>query len=172
MNPRYFVLAIAAVLLGSVLAIVLPPSSKTNAASSLVTSDCGEIQPKVLNIRYDLPGANVPARVTSTQAIQIATNHAFVRSQLPAPLVKTQYVLYSNDNRGVAPTIGDDDAADQHLVYQSVPAWIVTFCGVVTYPHTRPVAAGSGGVSIPQRNEWNVVINAQTGAFMEEFSIR
>ncbi|MBI4670931.1 MAG: hypothetical protein HY741_04580 [Chloroflexi bacterium] len=174
MRSKYLLIGLSILVFSVTVAVLLMPSNAAKAKSGLVTSDCGQVPPTDLGIRVSTPPSDLPAQISSAQAIQTASEKAYVKSQLPAPLTKTAYVLYSNDSRGNATTIGDDDSADQNLVSQDVPAWIITFCGVVTYPHVfdKPGPSSYGGINVTPRNEWNVVVNAQTGQVIEQYSIR
>lgn len=183
MQIKHLLLTIAAIGIGVSLAMLLIPAPKSRAAVGIVTADCGQVQPTALGIHFTaLPtpsensGQIMPQStggpITSGQAIAIANQKTFVRGQLPAPLVKTQYVSYSNDNRGVGTSADDDASADANLVSQNVTAWVVTYCGVVTYPSIARLPAGQPAPNVLTRNEWNVVIDAQTGQLIEEYSTR
>jgi hypothetical protein len=183
MQFKPIILTTAAIIIGGGLAIILIPTLKSRAAVGIVTTDCGQVQPTALGIHFTaLPvppessGQIVPQStggpIPAGQAIAIANQKTYVRGQLPAPLVKTQYVSYTNDNRGVGTSAGDDTSADDNLISQNVTAWIVSYCGVVTYPNIRRPPSGQAPSYIPTRNEWNVVINAQTGQLIEEYSTR
>lgn len=113
-------------------------------------------------------------QLTESAALAMATQDTFVKDQLPAPEVKVQLVLYSNDVKGVATTPGNDEEADKNLLYQQVPAWIVTFCGVKVMPISRPALPDSSqyGKITLEWNQWNYVIDARTGKYIEEFASR
>mgnify|MGYP000032271572 FL=1 len=183
MRAKHVFFTIGAILLGVGAAVATFPAPGMRAQSGVVTADCGQVQPTALGIHFSvLPAPEVPSGDISTQstggpissgtAVSIASQNAVVRAQLPAPLTKTQYVLYSNDNRGTGTSsnVDGDAAADANPSTQGVKAWIVSFCGIVDYA-SRPRGTENQGPA-RVRNEWNVVVNAYTGQVVEEYSQR
>jgi hypothetical protein len=51
------------------------------------------------------------------------------------------------------------------LVYQNLPAWVVTYHD--DCPPSQGLAAGSGG---PCTTDWHVVVDAKTGEFLLAFN--
>jgi hypothetical protein len=146
-------------------------SSQTKNASEAYqdTNSCGGNAPTGMGIRYASPDNATQPKITKEQAIDIASKDTFVVATGPAPVVATHFVLYSNDIKGIAAVPGDDDDADEHLLYQNVPAWVITFCGVnVPMPGGQPTESRRNTL---QAHEWNYVINAETGAYIEEFGV-
>jgi hypothetical protein len=72
--------------------------------------------------------------------------------------VLANYVLFSDDQYYSVDAFGQ-----RQYAFQDVPAWVITFRGVY-------YGRGSGGGK--PNTEMNVVINAQTGEYMEVFSYR
>jgi|SRR5581483_7720921 hypothetical protein len=104
------------------------------------------------------------------EAIQIARKDAFITVDTPVTEIRARHVIFSDNVRGKAIKIGNDEDASVRPDYQNVSAWGVTFCGLSIPPAFRR------GVPTPTvinyAHEWNVVINAETGAYMEEYSFR
>lgn len=136
----------------------------TTAQSS---GNCGDATPDALDIRY-APLADTSPKVTMDQAIEIASKNAFVVVDTPSTTTTARYVSFSDNVRGTADKIGDDDSV--RLDFQNVPAWVVTFCGLDIPPHLR--RGGVRPAKVNNAHEWNVVINAETGEYMEEYSFR
>lgn len=127
---------------------------------------CSGTSPKGSAIHFEASTALGIPKITEAAALQLAKANAAVPVNA-AQITKAQYVLFSDDARGTADKIGDDDSVK--LAYQNVPAWVVTFCGVHV-PIDVPFALRDKVPADAHTNEWNVVINAETGEYMEEFS--
>jgi hypothetical protein len=96
---------------------------------------------------------------------------------LPGVQVTAQYGLFSNDHAAQRLPSGQ-----MQLLFQDKPAWIVTFAGPgVVIPSSgpgpqRPDTTGSGSTGTvvpserPVHNEQNIVIDAATGEFVEDYS--
>jgi hypothetical protein len=139
--------------------------SQANAA----TATCSDAQPDELDIHYAAPPAGVIPVITVEQAIESAKKYAdFADFKRPVD-INAQYVLFSDNVRGGATVAGDDDTVT--LDFQNVPAWVITFCGLSIPAHGTERIAKAGHV-LPNHTEWNVVVNAQTGAYMEEYTFR
>lgn len=173
---KYIAAILIAIMIGIAASYVVLPTKNITATTGIVTPDCGQVQSSDLDIQFSVQSEPLVSQqstggpITAQQAIYAATAHAFISNQLPAPLVKTQYVVYSNNVRGIATASDDDASADQNLVSQNVNAWIVSFCGVVVYPHlfVKP----NPTITVTPRNEWNVVVDAYTGQVIEQYSTR
>jgi hypothetical protein len=86
-----------------------------------------------------------------------------------SPRVVAKYILFTDDSRGKE----KPDSEDITLAFQNVPAWVITFCGQAIPPFSGKHEAKRSDITpIPPSTEWNVVINAETGEYMEEFSFR
>lgn len=120
-------------------------------------------------IHFATVNALNPPKISQAAAIQLAQENAAI--PLDNQQVKTvaQYVLFSDDARGTADKIGDDDSVK--LAYQNVPAWVVTFCGVNVSPPI-PFNLRNQPIAKAALHDWYVVINAETGEYMEEFAFR
>jgi len=158
------VISIALIVLAFGAGIVLTRGG-TQTANAVAL--CSDALPDEIGMHYE-PAPLVPALISIDQAIQIAKENASINVSSTSTLVKAQYVLFSDNSRGRAATIGDDDSII--LDYQNVPAWVVTFCGLSIAPITR--AGGTHNLNMNYAHEWNVAVNAQTGEYMEEFSFR
>lgn len=132
--------------------------------------NCGDAPPDTLDMHYAVPAKAASLKITMEQAIDIATKNAFINVDTPTTVIRARYVMFSDNVRGKAIKIGDDEDASVRPDYQNVPAWVVTFCGLSIPPAFRR------GVPTPTvfnyAHEWNVVINAETGEYMEEYSFR
>jgi hypothetical protein len=96
--------------------------------------------------------------ITEAQAIQAARDRK-PRLADQATSIATRYVLFSNDQCFTTGATGQT-----HLVWQRVPAWVVTFTGV-----NLP---SRGGEPVTFNHEVNVVIDAKTGEYLQLFSYR
>ena len=112
--------------------------------------------PTEIGIRYETP--NVPPVITDAQAIQAARDRK-PRLADQATSIATRYVLFSNDQYFIT-----DATGQKHLVWQRVPAWVVTFTGV-----NLP---SRGGDPDAVNHEVNIVIDARTGEYLQLFSYR
>ena len=111
--------------------------------------------PTEIGIRCETP--NVPPVITDAQAIQAARDRK-PRLADQATSIATRYVLFSDDQYFTT------DATGQHLAWQRVPAWVVTFTGV-----NLP---SKGGDPDAVNHEVNIVIDARTGEYLQLFSYR
>jgi hypothetical protein len=138
----------------------LPASAQTQGYSLPATShpntQPGNDGPASLGIHYGAP-TTLP-KVLQNQAIQAA--RAWIGSALAsqATQITAQYVLFSNDEY-----YSTDAQGQKHYFFQNVPAWVVSFEGLMLARHGRTVR---------YNHEENVVINAMTGEYMEAFSYR
>jgi hypothetical protein len=110
--------------------------------------------PTNIGIRYEIP--NVAPVITETQAIQAA------RERKPgladqATSIEARYFLFSDDGY-----FEKDATGQQYRPWQQIPAWVVTFKGVILPSRGDDPDAVNHGV--------NIVINAQTGEYMQLFS--
>lgn len=110
-----------------------------------------------VGVRYET--ATVPAKVTSDQAIAAAKSWLGAVLTSQATNISTQYVLFSDDQY-----YSTDTQGVKQFKFQRVPAWIVTFTGV-TVSSRGPV-----GQPTQFNHELHVVINAETGEYMESYS--
>ena len=119
--------------------------------------------PQAAGVRTEQPSPQDKPAISEEEALEKAK--AFYGGQVPGNTdqITISFVLFSNDE---AETI---DSQGKHLLYQNVPAYIVSFHGA--YP---PTSYGSRLYKGPPvySTELNVVINAMTGEFMEEYSWR
>lgn len=136
--------------------------------------ECGKGIPFPQEIHYQAANSAVVGepKVKANAALEIAAKNAYVRSQLPAPAMNIEYVSFSDDVIGKATKGSRENDAAKHLLYQNVPAWIVTFCGVQVMPVSGPAMADpkKSPPLKPVASEWNVVIDAMTGEAFEQFA--
>ncbi len=118
------------------------------------------------NKRYDTPTA--PPRITRKQAIMDARTSIVGGQVERAKRIDANYVLFSDDAYHIA-----DSAGHPHLAFQRTPAWIIVLSGVnfSTRGGSRP-HPGQPAKTIQYAHEFNIVINAETGDYMEAFSSR
>ncbi len=154
-----------------------PPAKAQNLSKSdtqSIEAACGSGTPFSSFIHYDPadPAQVGIPKISEQNALETAIKNSYVSAQLPAPAVKVQYVLFSNDIVGAASTVGNDEEADKNLLYQNVPAWVVTFCGVSVMPVSGPAVADPKKAqplkAIP--SDWNYVIDAMTGETIQQFA--
>jgi hypothetical protein len=154
-----------------------PPAKAQNPTKSdtqTIEATCGKGVAFSNFVHYEPadPAQVGTPKISEQFALETAIKNSYVSAQLPAPAVKVQYVLFSDDIMGVASTIGDDDDADRHLLYQNMPAWIVTFCEVSVMPVSGPAPA-DGKKAQPLKaipSDWNYVIDAMTGETIQQFA--
>lgn len=159
----FFAGVLAVVALAGVLA-------KNETSSARAAQSCGETQPTRANIRFASSQGTSAPQVTLQQAITAAKKTASFSIE-NASAVNAKYVLFSDDAIGVAQTPGDDNTVV--LSYQNVPAWVVTFCGLdIPAVGPRMPQQLRKTRTIPMNHEWNVVINANTGESIEEFTFK
>jgi hypothetical protein len=165
MNLRQIILSISFIAIIFVVLSLYWLSPKSVAQTG---GNCGDASPDALGMHYTAPSTAASPKITMEQAIQVANKNSFVTVDGASTVIRARYVIFSDDVRGTADKIGDD--ASVRLNYQNVPAWVVTYCGLSIPPAFRR------GVPTPTKinyaHEWNVVINAETGEYMEEFSFR
>lgn len=125
--------------------------------SVLVAAQGGGRGPEIAGVRYDTPTA--PPRITREQAIQAAKDHLGSELTAQSTQIQTRHVLFSDDHYYT-----QDSAGQKHYHFQKVPAWIVTFEGLPLPSH------GKRGSAVTFNHEAHVVINAETGEYMEMFS--
>ena len=112
--------------------------------------------PTDIGIRYEVP--SVAPVITEAQAIQAAKGRKPGLADQAAS-IETRYVLFSDDG------FFDKDATGrQYRPWQRVPAWVVTFKGVIL--------PSRGGDPDAVNHEVNIVIDARTGEYMQLFSYR
>src|SRR3954451_6302431 len=112
--------------------------------------------PTDIGIRYETP--NVAPVITEAQAIQAARDRKPGLADQAAS-TETRYVLFSDDG------FFERDATGQpYRPRQQVPAWVVTFKGVIL--------PSRGGDPDAANHEVNIVIDARTGEYMLLFSYR
>ena len=112
--------------------------------------------PTEIGIRYATP--NVAPVITEAQAIQAAKDRKPGLAD-QATSIETRYVLFSDDGY-----FDKDATGQQYRPWQKVPAWVVTFKGVIL-----PLR---GGDLDAVNHEVNIVIDARTGEYMQLFSYR
>lgn len=112
-----------------------------------------------VGVRYET--ATVPPKVTSDQAIATASNWLGIALTSQATQISTQYVLFSDDQY-----YSTDTQGVKQFKFQRVPAWVVTFTDVPIPSH------GPVGQPTQFNHELHVVINAETGEYMESYSYR
>jgi hypothetical protein len=112
--------------------------------------------PTNIGIRYEVP--NVASVITEAQAIQAAKDRKPGLADQAAS-IETRYVLFSNDEH-----FDKDATGRQYRPWQRVPAWVVTFKGVIL-----PLRGGEPGAA---NHEVHIVIDARTGEYLELFSYR
>jgi hypothetical protein len=120
-----------------------------------IVEDIG-LGPTNIGIRYEVP--NVAPVITEAQAIQAAKDRKPGLADQAAS-IETRYVLFSDDGY-----FEKDATGKQYRPWQQVPAWVVTFKGVIL-----PLRGGEPGAS---NHEVNIVIDARTGEYMQLFSYR
>jgi hypothetical protein len=145
-------------------------SSSGKAALTNPTSvTCGDTQPDELDIHYSSSPAGINPAIPLDQAIEMAKKYSDFSALAQPNVVKGQYVFFSDNVRGRASVPGDDDTVT--LDFQNVPAWVVTFCGL-SIPANGSYEITKAGHILPNHTEWNVVLNAQTGEYIEEYTFR
>jgi hypothetical protein len=145
---------------------LMPGGAQVQASPS-----CGDTPPDTAHKHYASTKGLTPPAVTREQAIQIATKNAAV-PVAKASEIKARYVLFSDNDMGEDTSIGDDFSV--RLFYQNVPAWVVTFCGL-DIPGQGPSRfwhENHKDAPMPSNHEWNVVLDAKTGDYIEEFAFR
>lgn len=132
-------------------------------------SECSGSSPRGAAIHFEALKSEPTSVISETSAIALAKKNAAVGVDVEQVKIKAQLVDFSDDARGTADKIGDDDSVK--LDYQHVSAWVVTFCGL-NVPIIVPLGASDKMAKDVATHEWNVVINAKTGEYMEEFSFQ
>jgi hypothetical protein len=127
----------------------------TRHVSVMHVEDIG-VGPTNIGIRYEVP--NVAPVITEAQAIQ-AAKHRKPGLADQATSIETRYVLFSDDGY-----FDKDTTGRQYRPWQRVPAWVVTFKGVIL--------PSRGGDPDAVNHEVNIVIDARTGEYMQLFSYR
>ena len=132
-------------------------AASTDSKSTYGTVQLNNAGPESIGIRYGSPSS--PPKITQQQAIQLATTRLGLPLAHQATHIHALYVLFS-DNQYYS----TDANGQKNYFFQNVPAWVVTFQGVNF--------ANSGRGPARFNHEVNVVINAQTGEYMELFTYR
>jgi hypothetical protein len=127
----------------------------TRHVSVMHVKDIG-VGPTNIGIRYEVP--NVAPVITEAQAIQ-AAKHIKPGLAGQAASIETRYVLFSDDGY-----FDKDATGRQYRPWKQVPAWVVTFKGVIL--------PSRGGDADAVNHEVNIVIDARTGEYMQLFSYR
>jgi hypothetical protein len=127
----------------------------TRHVSVMHVEDIG-VGPTDIGIRYEVP--SVAPVITEEQAIQAAKNRKPGLADQAAS-IETRYVLFSDDGH-----FDKDATGRQYRPWQKVPAWVVTFKGVIL--------SSRGGDPDAVNHEVNIVIDARTGEYMQLFSYR
>jgi hypothetical protein len=109
-----------------------------------------------MGIRYETP--HVPPVITEAQALQAAKDRKPGLADQAAS-IEIRYVLFSDDGY-----FDKDATGQQYRPWQKVPAWVVTFTGVIL--------PSRGGDPDDVNHEVNIVIDARTGEYLELFSYR
>lgn len=163
-----FLLILGVGILGA--SILVFAQSKSAAFANLAANkECGQAAPDDFGFHYSAVKISAPPKISETQAIEIATKNISVPLNSASPQVVAKYTLFTDDNRGTEKPDNEEVA----LAFQNVPAWVITFCGQVIPPFSGKHETKRADITpIPPSTEWNVVINAETGEYMEEFSFR
>ena len=117
----------------------------------------GGVGPDSAGVRYETP--QVAARITKAQAIQAAKDWLGPQLVSQATQIQAQHVQFSDDQY-----YREDTAGQKQYHFQKVSAWVVTFAGVSLPSH------GKRGSTVLPNHEVNVVINADSGEYMEMYS--
>lgn len=157
------------------LMLAIYPFNALSASQSTPQADavfeCGDLPTTIADVTLTdaLPTAGLA--IDQDKAVELASKQAIVSSRLPAPNMRVQFLLYSNDTVGRSKTYNDDEA-DKNLLYQDVPVWVVSFCGLKMYPIGGKGTADAKSVLAQVRQELSVVIDARTGEVFHQFSFR
>ncbi len=141
-------------------------SASTDSKSTDGTVQLNNAGPASIGIRYGSPSS--PPKITQQQAIQLATTWLGLPLAHQATHIHALYVLFSDDQY-----YSTDARGQKNYLYENVPAWVVILEGL-NLPGSgggRP-AHGSNQNTIKYNHEMNVVINAQSGEYMEAFTYR
>lgn len=123
-------------------------------------------QPGFHNLRYDPPTS--PPKITQDEAIAIVRARAAPAAAKQATSITALYVLFSNDG-----DYREDAQGVRHYEFQRRPAWVVTLHGVnIPSKGGRRPRHGEQAAPPSYFHEWNVVIDAETGAYLESFANR
>lgn len=159
--------ALAIALIGSIpviaIALIHPRPVEANAHVPIVLASSSAEDPAGLQrmgVRFDTP--ITAAIVSRDQAIQAAMAWLGPYLTAQASQVSAQFVSFSDDQ------YADVDAAGQsHPKFQQIPAWVIVFEGM-----NIPPRGGRRAANLPPHTEMHVVINAETGEYMEAFTYR
>jgi|GEM_PF-2464805 len=118
--------------------------------------------PQAAGVRTEPPSPQDKPALTEEEALEKAK--AFYGGQTPGNTdeITVSFVLFSNDETETV------DSQGKHLLYQDVLAYIVSFHGTYLISSAPRTYKGP----LVYSTELNVVINAMTGEFMEEYSWR
>ena len=155
-DKRVWALAAAVLVALAALAGAKAVFTGTTRHVSVMNVEDSGVGPKDIGIRYEVP--NVASVITEAQAIQAAKDRKPGLADQAAS-IETRYVLFSNDEH-----FDKDATGRQYRPWQRVPAWVVTFKGVIL--------PSRGGDPDAVNHEVNIVIDARTGEYMQLFSYR
>lgn len=118
------------------------------------------------------PSAQMTPRVTGEEAASVAWRDYAAYATAASASTPT-LALYSNQSwHGSGRSDLPDQAADPaQLRFQNVPVWVVAFDNACISSHGPP-GSPSGEASGCTNTEWNVVIDAETGEYIQGFSDR
>ena len=144
----------------------------TYGSKAYITTSAGGPERPPLVSGYTLPNTladghvrlgNPPATrpfISADAAVDLALQYAGELAS-DARDASVQYVLFTDQYRGVLSTDGS-----LLLEFEDVPGWVVRFRGV-----PQPIFGGLGATGGVQAQELNVVIDANTGQYLEMFKL-
>lgn len=147
MNKR-FLFGVSLLMLVSI--VLFSQLSVSAQKGETPTPSVREVGPAALGIRYGEP-LSLPS-ISQAKAIGIAKFWAGTKAER-AVEIDAKYVLFSDDQYYTV-----DIRGQINNKFQDVPAWVITFKGVDTLTRRGLL-----------KMDLNVVVNALTGEYMEEF---
>ncbi|MBI4670425.1 MAG: hypothetical protein HY741_01985 [Chloroflexi bacterium] len=124
---------------------------------------CGNIPPASIGIRYGQ--ASSPSRLRQSDAIRLARGAATVATT--GAQINARFVLFSNDNLFYTSEEDATEDSQKTFLYRDRPAWIVSFCGLHIRSRGRPRDQNQ-----MVNSELNIVVDADTGEILQEFTYR
>jgi hypothetical protein len=141
------------------------PTSKVSR--SAITPTIGSVGP-YLGVKLT-PEAPPSTAISQQQAILAALQHSFGTQDASGNLASAvtasgQYGLFTNYEYASEPSSSDT----QTLIYNNVPAWVITFSGQgVGAPAMGPRGKSVANAASTEPTTEFVVVDGQTGAFLE-----